>query len=238
MPTQKRKSTHASSLPNKDAGTVSLGTEAYRRLRDAIARGELRSGARLRESELAEWLGSSRTPIREALSRLQSDGLAVRDHDRGMIVVELDDQSVSELYVMREVLEGTAAALAVRHASDEHVATLRQIAARDRTFGNDAVRLASNNRVFHEALYRCAHNRFLLRTLNSLRESMALLGQTTLSLPGRSETALDEHEAIVTALERRDAAAAEQAARNHIRAAYRSRLILMLEAREEDAERR
>jgi DNA-binding GntR family transcriptional regulator len=199
MTVRKPKSTRVVALYATEAGSASLGTEAYRRLQDAIARGELKSGARLLESELAAWLGTSRTPIREALSRLESDGLVVRDRHRGMIVVELDEQSVSELYVMREVLEGTAAALAVRHASDEHVATLRQIAARDRTFGDDAQRLASNHRIFHETLYRCAHNRFLLRTLNSLRESMSLLGQTTLSLPGRSKTALDEHEAIVPA---------------------------------------
>lgn len=154
----------------------------------------------------------------------------VRDPHRGMIIAELDQGMVTELYVMREVLEGTAAHLAARHASDVEIATLRQIADRDRQIGEDPARLAQNNRMFHEALYRSAHNRYLLKTLHSLRESMALLGQTTLSLAGRSETAIEEHEAIVSAIERHDPQGAEEAARAHIRGAYRSRLRLIFEA--------
>jgi DNA-binding GntR family transcriptional regulator len=207
--------------------TLSRGEDAYQKLHAAIQSGTLKPGTRLREIELAEWMGSSRTPIREALNRLQTEGLIVQEARRGMIIAELDHTMVAELYVMREVLEGTAAALAARHASDVEVAMLREIADRDKTIGDDPVRLAKNNRLFHEALYRCAHNRYLLRTLNSLRESMALLGQTTLSLTGRSETAQSEHDSVVGAIERHDAVAAEEAARNHIRAAYRSRLRLM-----------
>lgn len=120
--------------------------------------------------------------------------------------------------------------LAARHASDVEIGTLRQIADRDRQVADDPVRLAQNNRLFHETLYRSAHNRYLLKTLHSLRESMALLGQTTLGLAGRSETAIEEHEAIISAIERRDPQAAEEAARAHIRAAFRSRLRIIFEA--------
>ena len=144
-----------------------------------------------------------------------------------MIITELDHTMVAELYVMREVLEGTAAGLAARHASDVEIAMLREITDRDKKNDKSLIRRAANNRLFHETLHRCSHNRYLLRTLNTLRESMALLG-TTLSLSGRSQTALAEHEAVVSAIERHDAVAAEEALRAHIRAAYRSRLSLRM----------
>jgi DNA-binding GntR family transcriptional regulator len=215
------------SFTGDEKNTLSRGEDAYQKLHAAIQSGALKPGTRLREIELAEWLGSSRTPIREALNRLQTEGLIVQEARRGMIIAELDHTMVAELYVMREILEGTAAALAARHASDVEVAMLREIADRDKTIGDDPVQLAKNNRLFHETLYRCSHNRYLLRTLNSLRESLALLGQTTLSLAGRAATAQAEHDTVVSAIERHDAIAAEDAVRAHIRAAYRSRLRLM-----------
>jgi DNA-binding GntR family transcriptional regulator len=206
--------------------SLSRGEDAYQKLYVAIQSGNLKPGTRLREVELAEWLGSSRTPVREALNRLQTQGLIIQEPRRGMIITELDHTMVAELYVMREVLEGTAAGLAARHASDVEIAMLREITDRDKKNDKSLIRRAANNRLFHETLHRCSHNRYLLRTLNTLRESMALLG-TTLSLSGRSQTALAEHEAVVSAIERHDAVAAEEALRAHIRAAYRSRLRMM-----------
>lgn len=207
-------------------GEPSRAEHAYQRLRAAIQAGELKPGSRLLELELADWLGSSRTPVREALSRLQNEGLITQEPRRGTIVSELDHSMIAELYVMREVLEGTAAGLAARHASDAEIATLREIAQRDLNFENNPARLAANNRVFHGVLYRGAHNRYLLKALDLMMESMVLLGPTTLGLPGRASTAFAEHDAIVSAIEKRDSAAAEAAARAHIRSAYRARLRL------------
>ena len=212
------------------AAAMPLGDDAYQRLHGAIQDGKLQPGMRLTERQLAQDLGASRTPVRQALQRLEGDGLVARDPRRGMIVAELDAGMVAELYVMREVLEGTAAALAARHASDGEIAALRALAARDRGIRNDPARLAHNNRLFHEALYRCSHNRYLLRTVSALREAMALLGHTTLAIAGRSETALEEHERLLRAIERRDPEAAEKAARIHIRSAYQARLTLMMKA--------
>ncbi|MFT0849482.1 GntR family transcriptional regulator [Achromobacter sp. F4_2707] len=202
---------------------ISRSDQAYRFIVEGIQSNQLRPGTRLRETELAEQTGLSRTPIREALSRLQLEGLLTMDAARGLIVTELDHSMTSELYAMREVLEGTAARLAARHASDVEIDFLREINVRDAQF-TTAEALAANNRLFHETLYRCAHNRYLVKTLNSLQESMMLLGHTTLSTPGRAETSRAEHGAIVDALARRDPDAAEEAARAHIIAAYRIRL--------------
>lgn len=201
----------------------SRSEQAYRYILEGIRHGELPPGTRIREVDLAERIGLSRTPVREALNRLQLEELVVNDPARGMIVTELDHAMISELYVMREVLEGTAASLAARHASAVEIAFLREISERDEQL-TDVADLVKNNKLFHGTLYRCAHNRYLLKTLNSLHESMMLLGSSTLAQPNRPTSARQEHGAIIDALERRDPDAAEQHARAHIREAYKTRL--------------
>jgi DNA-binding GntR family transcriptional regulator len=207
----------------------SRGAEAYQRIMEAIQSGRLKPGTRIREVELAEWLGSSRTPVREALNRLQTEGLVVQEPRRGMIIAEMDSTMMAEIYSMREVLESTAARLAALHASDVEISMLREIADRDKQFLDDPIKLARNNRLFHDALYRAAHNRYLLKTANLLQESLALLGQTTLSLPGRGATAYQEHDALVTAIERHDPELAEAATRAHMRSAHRARMQMLFE---------
>jgi DNA-binding GntR family transcriptional regulator len=213
---------------------VSRSDQAYRYIIEGIQSGRLSPGTRLREIELAEMTGLSRTPVREALSRLQLEGLVTVDATRGLIVTELDYSMTSELYAMREVLEGTAARLAARHASDVEIDFLREINTRDAQL-TDPDALAANNRLFHETLYRCAHNRYLVKTLQTLQESMMLLGRTTLASPGRAETSRAEHGAIVEALGRRDPEAAEAAARAHISTAYRIRLDQLFDPQTEPA---
>ena len=205
----------------------SRGEIAYGRLKEAVQAGDLTPGQRIRENEMASWLEMSRTPVREALRRLEADGLLTFAPYRGMVISELDHQAVMELYSMREVLEGTAAGLAARHASDAEIAVLKDIVAGELDDAADPRRIASHNKHFHGALYRAAHNRYLLKTLNVLSDAMALLGMTTMAITGRSETAHGEHLAVVAAIEARDPSAAEAAMRDHIRMAQRARLRLM-----------
>jgi DNA-binding GntR family transcriptional regulator len=223
----------AKSAPSarRQGGDVSLtrGEEAYQRIMDAIRSGALSPGARMREVEVAEWLGSSRTPVREALNRLQTEGLVVQEPRRGMIIAEMDSARMSEVYFMREVLEVTAARLAARHAADVEVSMLRDFVNRDKEFVNDPARLAKSNRLFHDALYRAAHNRYLLKTANLLQESLALLGPSTLSVAGRAANMIEEHDALVSAIERHDPDAAEAASRAHIRSSHLTRIQLMFE---------
>jgi DNA-binding GntR family transcriptional regulator len=199
----------------------------YRTLRDAILDGGLAAGERMREVVLAEQLGVSRTPVREALGRLETEGLLTLDDERGMIVTELSLGMVNELYVMREVLEGTAAALAARHATAVELATLRALADRDERFVGHPLLLAKNNRLFHLALYRCAHNRYLFKMLSSLQESIALLGPTGLATDQRARNSVNEHQRLIAALEAHDARAAEDIARAHIRDALNARLAVI-----------
>jgi DNA-binding FadR family transcriptional regulator len=89
---------------------------------------------------------------------------------------------------------------------------------------------ARENTRFHELIYRTAHNRFLLKSLQDLHDSVVLLGRTTFAAPGRIAEALGEHQAIVAAIARRDEAAAEELARRHVRRGYELRLVAMAEA--------
>ncbi len=207
-----------------------LGATAYRRLQDAIREGELAPGTRLREEDLAATLRMSRTPVREALRQLHTEGLLTQDAQRGLAVSRLDHQMMTELYLMRDVLEGTAARLAARHASEAEIAVLRDLVEVEAKLGRDPKALARHNQRFHEALYLAAHNRYLLKTLNALRDAMALLGETTYAAQGRPKSALAEHRAIVEAISSGDAGAAEASARAHIQAAQRTRIRMLAEA--------
>ena len=200
------------------------GEHAYRRLRDAIQQGELKPGQRVMEIEVADWLRVSRTPVRDAIRRLEAEGMLEHEPRNGLVVARLDRQAVMELYVMREILEGTAAGLCARHASDMELQDLADLVDRERERAGDFEGLARHNRRFHEAIHRGAHNRYLEKSLAAVNDSMGLLGTPLMLLPHRAKTAAQEHARLVGAIQRRDPDAAEEAARGHVRAAQRERL--------------
>lgn len=199
--------------------------DAYDLLLDAIDVGVFRPGSRLVESDLADRFGMSRTPVREALQRLETQGLLSRD-GRSLIVASLDHNQLAELYVVRAELEGLAAALAARHATPEEVRVLREMVEEDRDLIGNPDALARANRRFHKQIHLASHNRYLVQQLDLVHRSMALLASTSLAVEGRSETALGEHEAIVAAIEKSDPDTARDALKNHISKAFETRLKL------------
>lgn len=199
--------------------------DAYQLILDAIDVGTYRPGDRLVENELAERFGVSRTPIREALQRLETQSLLTRD-GRSLIVATLDHNQLAELYVVRSELEGLAARLAARHATPEEVRVLRGMVDEDRKFVDDPGALARANRRFHKQIHLASHNRYLVQQLDLVHRSMALLATSSLSVEGRPEIALDEHESIVAAIEGGDADAAYFALKQHISQAFETRLRL------------
>jgi DNA-binding GntR family transcriptional regulator len=210
-------------------GKGSRGVKAHQILREAIATGRLKPGARVLESELAALLEMSRTPVREAIATLEAEGLVSVDGARGRIVTKLDYQSMMELYAVREVLEATAAGLAARNASEMEMVALRGMVEVEEQMLDDAGRLADHNRRFHEAIFYCSHNRYILKMLEYIQTGMLLLGQVTRVGDERRGTALSEHRAIVDAIEARDAGAAEAAIRHHVRQAQQARIQMLLQ---------
>jgi DNA-binding GntR family transcriptional regulator len=208
----------------KASKSTPLGELAYAKLHSAIQAGTFEPGQRMMETEVADWLKMSRTPARDAMRRLENEGLLVHEPRLGLVIATLDHAAVIELYTMREVLEGTAARLAARYASELEVEQLLELIAVEKKLKGKYDELAEHNQRFHRALRQAAHNRFLLRALITVRDSMGLLGKSQMTLPHRAAAALKEHEQIVRAIEKRDADAAEAAARAHVRAAQRERI--------------
>jgi len=199
--------------------------DAYTLILDAIDAGAYRPGDRLVESELAENFGMSRTPIREALQRLETQSLLVRD-GRSLMVASLDHSQMAELYVVRTELEGLAARLAAQHATPEEIRVLREMVASDRELIGDPSALARANRRFHKQIHLASHNRFLVQQLDLVHRSMALLASTSLAAEGRGDKAMEEHERIVGCIAGHDGEGAYQALRNHISNAFETRLRL------------
>lgn len=199
--------------------------DAYALILDAIDQGTYRPGDRLVESELADRFGVSRTPIREALQRLETQSLLTRD-GRSLIVASLDHTQLADLYVVRGELEGLAARLAARHATPEEVRVLRDMLESDRALIGDPAALSRANRRFHRQIHLASHNRFLIQQLDLVHRSMALLASTSLAAEGRGKGTIEEHEAIVRAIESGDGEGADAALREHISRAFTTRLRL------------
>ena len=207
----------------------SLVEMASQRLRQDIQEGRLLPGTRIVEQEVAARLEISRTPVREALRRLEEAGLIMQAPHRGLVVGSLDPQAVNELYEIREALEGAAAEMAAKHASDAERLVMQQMVDREPALPKDPLVLAEHNRALHETIYHAAHNRYLLRTLAGLRDAMALLGPTTFSVAQRQPVAHGQHRQIIAAIRAGDATAAGEAARAHIRSAHAVRLGMLAE---------
>lgn len=198
--------------------------DAYTLILEAIEGGLYKPGDRLVESELADRFGVSRTPVREALQRLETQGMLARD-GRSLIVASLDHNQLAELYAVRTELEGLAARLAARHATEEECRVLRSMVTEDRALlGGDPRALSRANKRFHRQIHLASHNRFLIQQLDLVHRAMALMATTSFAAEGRDAPALAEHEKIVAAIEARDGEAAYQALKTHISRAYETRL--------------
>ena len=197
--------------------------DAYTLILEAIDMGVFKPGDRLVESDLAERFGVSRTPIREALQRLETQSLLNRD-GRSLFVSSLDHNQIADLYVVRAELEGLAAKLAARTATNEEQRVLVEMVEQDFELVDDPSALARANRRFHKQIHLSTHNRYLVQQLDLVHRSMALMATTSLAADGRGLEAMKEHQAIVSAIVNRDEEAAYQALKHHLSSAFVTRL--------------
>jgi DNA-binding GntR family transcriptional regulator len=207
----------------EEAG-LSRAERVYRHLRDGIRTGTYRAGQRLREVEIAAALKTSRTPVREAIRRLEADRLVEDVAGAGLTVRQLDRQRVLELYMFRAAIEGTAAEWAAMHATELDIAELSEALGQMRMVAHDPRRAAQLYRRFHEGIYRAARNSFLDHVIASTSDFMAFLPGTTYELPGRAAQVLLEHERVLDAIVARDPERAARAMRDHIQMASQFRL--------------
>ncbi|WP_312038222.1 GntR family transcriptional regulator [Pectobacterium versatile] len=191
-----------------------------------MEKGELLPGERLQETRLAQQFGLSRTPIREALHRLEALGLVEPGPQRGLMIAQISYERLRQLFAVREGLERLAMELAVASASAEELELLQDMVEVEKTL-TDSRKLHDHNRLFHRQIYRATHNPYLNEMLENLRIHLSLLRGTTYESTERTEEARREHQAIVEALVRRDKDAAQEAACQHIRNGYRARLSML-----------
>jgi DNA-binding GntR family transcriptional regulator len=190
----------------------------YQTLREAIVEGRLHAGDSLIEWHVARQFGTSRTPVREALLRLEAEGLAFRVPRRGLVVRHVSEHEIREVYDVRTALEALAAREAANEAMPSDIAHLRWInqrlaeAIEQGEFGS--VPTLTNE--FHQAVASAAHNSMLRRFIVQAQDWTRRIGTSTVSLPGRRSAAVNEHSRLIDAIAARDADRAERLAREHM----------------------
>jgi DNA-binding GntR family transcriptional regulator len=209
---------------------VRLDEQAYRSLRRAILRGELAPGERLVQEELAARLGTSRLPVRDALRRLERDGLVEPDGRGTYHVVRWRAEDLTQLYEVRLLLEPVAASKAAARLSAQNLDRLRELHARLEAAARagDADAFVEANYQFHFGLYRASGNQRLVRAIEALWSGLPPLAPAV--LPDQLWRSVREHAEILRHLESRSARGAAAALRRHIRGAGTA-LVAALQAR-------
>ena len=196
----------------------SLHQEVAGTLREQIFAGELAPGSFLDEVALCERLEISRTPLREALKVLTSEGLLRHEPRRGCFVSEVTEQDLDEIFPVIALLEGRCAYEAARNATDADL--LELTALHEKLHGHAAVGRISDyyatNYTIHEAIIELANNRWLAQAIADLRKILKLSRLQSLGAPGRLAQSLSEHTTIFAALKSRDSEGAEAAMRTHL----------------------
>ncbi|HEX2141184.1 MAG TPA: GntR family transcriptional regulator [Candidatus Limnocylindria bacterium] len=204
-------------------------------IHDAVAEGILSRmlppGSRLGEERLAALFSVSRTPVREALMRLESENLAARNRRSGLVVADVSAEQILEIYVIREALDGVAARQAAHFHSGADIAALERINDQiERAAAEGAFpRMASLNVEFHTALARASRNQILQRFVDQVHQAVRRFTRTTFSEPGRAQEAVSEHRQIIDAVKAQDEELAERVARAHMHNALNVRMAMELD---------
>jgi DNA-binding GntR family transcriptional regulator len=209
-------------------GEESSADAVHETLHQAITTGTLPPGWLLREENLAEVFQVSRTPIREALMRLEAGHMVERTRRRALVVSEVTTEQILEVYIIREALDGIAARLAAQFATEADLLELEEInlligSAFD---AGDNQKMARLNVDFHDVIARASRNEMLHEFVQNVHTWVMRFQTTTFSHVGRAPQAIDEHDEIIAGLRRRDPTASEDAARRHIRRSLDARLAM------------
>lgn len=217
-------------------GDLPLSEQAYLRLRDLLRYGKILAGQRLSESDICERFAMSRTPVREALRRLQSEGFLGSTPGGRIVVAEIDLERVEEIYDMREAVEGLAARLAARNARTPDLMRLEEILQDQRAVPENEASFLDINDRFHGAIYDLSHNRYVVRNAEVLINSASMIRGSTHGRYDYESWSLPDHESIFKAICNGDTAQAEEAMRHHIRRGRWQRTRLLMAKKEAEGE--
>ena len=187
-------------------------------LRDAIRKGVLKPGERLMEIQLAEELGVSRTPVREAIRKLELEGYVIMMPRRGTYVANLSIRDVNEVFEIRTSLDSLASGLAAERITDEELERLQRLLVLIGGYieTNNMDKIVETDTEFHDLLYQASRNTRLVGIIFNLREQLTRFRATSMSFPGRLKATLEEHRRIVEAIAQGDVKEAQLAAEDHM----------------------
>lgn len=198
-------------------------------LRDAVRRGILQPGERLMEIQLAEDLGVSRTPVREAIRKLEMEGYVIMMPRRGTYVADLSIRDINEVFEIRTSLESLASGLAAERINEEELEKLQRLLVEIGAYikSGDMESIVRTDTEFHDLLYQASRNTRLVGIISNLREQLTRFRTTSMSFPGRLKATLEEHRKIVEAIAQGDEKAARKAAEHHMEKSEQTLLASM-----------
>lgn len=211
----------------------------YEALKDAIIAGDILPGERIVESSFAKRLNISRTPIREALRKLEQDGLVVYTPRKGVVVKSLEEKDINDIYTIRTTLETLALTKAIDNVTPEKIAKMRDILSRanQALIDGDIESAAKISREMHMEIYELSGMDRLVTVMNTLDEYMDRFSYMSMSDEERRQTAAREHDEMVNALEARDLETLIHVSEVHLEGA-RIKCLAAYEKHREDAKKR
>ncbi|MHC1759782.1 MAG: GntR family transcriptional regulator [Negativicutes bacterium] len=221
-------------LPVKLDSYKPLREVVYETLREAIRNGSLTPGERLMEIQLAEELGVSRTPVREAIRKLELERFVVMLPRRGTYVANLSLKDINEVFEIRAALDGLAAGLAAERITEEELEQMERLLVEIAEYieQHNNQKIVEADEAFHDILYRASRNERLVGIICNLREQFARFRSVSIKYPGRLQNTLEEHRQLVEAIAQRNPEAAQQKAREHIENAEQTLLLEMEQLRQ------
>lgn len=195
-----------------------LRDEAYKTLKSAIIEGDISPGERLIENKLAKGLGISRTPIREALRRLEQEKIIVLCSNRGFRTNESSNKKIEEIFGIRTVLEGYAGSLATDYISESQLRILEMNIQETEHYYKywNPRKLFRLNTIFHEIIIANSHSEILQQLLSALRDQVQIYRMAMLYTPENFCNSIEHHKKIVNALKMRNSVQVEMSIRDHI----------------------
>jgi DNA-binding GntR family transcriptional regulator len=198
---------------------LSLVNQAYQQLKRIILEHQVPLGGKLNEGELAAALGISRTPVREAINRLEKEGLVEILPQRGAFVVQFSEKDIYELFLIRENLEGLSAYLASEKINEKDLSKLEDcVQGFNKPFSEkDIQRYTKEDFKFHQTIVNLSGAQRLINLITTLYDHIRIFRLTTVGLSDRMKTSIEEHRRIIEALRKKDPDESEKRMRQHIR---------------------
>lgn len=200
-------------------------------IRQAIISGQFPPGMRLMELQLAEEMGVSRTPVREAIRKMELEGLVVMIPRRGAYVADISIKDINEVYEVRTALDVLSAGLAAERIDKSEIQEMRELLAEEAALveARDYPKIIDNDTAFHDVIYRASVNTRCMNIISNLREQITAIRGRSMPYPGRVEIMLKEHRAIFDAIAAGKVEKAQEAVRTHMENAEQTLLKVIKE---------